>query len=801
MSSADCREPRTSRRTLLGWLGTTSVLAMCPDVAGAATSTPLYKDSRAPVDLRVRDLLGRMTLEEKVAQIIALWGTKSEIMVDGGLDFDPRKASAAYPNGIGQITRPSDRRGGPQVANVAGGTGARWRGGESTIRFVNAVQRWAMNETRLGIPVLFHEESLHGYMAPDATMFPQAIGLAGSFDRELMRDVQAVIGREVRAHGSHLALSPVVDIARDPRWGRIEETFGEDPYLCGEMGVAAVQGLQGEGSTLQPGKVFATLKHMTGHGQPQAGNNIGPAPIAERELRSHFFPPFRAVVERTGIAAVMPSYNELDGVPSHANRWLLTQVLRGEWGFDGAIVSDYGAVEELQTIHHVTADREASARAALQAGVDCELPDGIAYRTLVQQVRGGRVSQAAIDAACGRMLALKFRAGMFENPYADLRTAQRIIGNAEARRLALKSAHRSLCLLTNDGTLPLKMGAHRRVAVIGPNAAIARLGGYSGAPRNAVSLLDGVRAKVAGRAEVVHAQGVFITRSEDRSVDEVLLADPAENRRLIAQAVEVARAADIILLAIGDTEQTSREGFAKNHLGDRTSLDLVGEQNELFDALADLGKPIVVCAINGRPPSWPSVMARANAVLGCWYPGQEGGTAMADALWGDVNPGAKLPVTVARNAGQLPLYYDSKPSVGRGYLFDTTSPLFPFGHGLSYTRFELSAPALSSPSIGLAGSVDVSVTVRNTGDRAGDEVVQVYVRDEVASVTQPLKKLVGFERVTLSPGETRTVKVTLDRRAFALWNRDLQEVVEPGRFTIMAGPNSVDLKTATLDVA
>jgi beta-glucosidase len=398
------------------------------------------------------------------------------------------------------------------------------------------------------------------------------------------------------------------------------------------------------------------------------------------------------------------------------------------------------------------------------------------------------------------MLALKFRAGLFEDPYADLRSAQRVTGNAAARALALTAAHRSLCLLTNDGTLPLRPGAHRRVAVIGPNAAVARLGGYSGEPRQAVSLLQGVRTKLKGRAEVVHAQGVFITRSEDRSADEVLLADPAENRRLILEAVATARDADLVILAIGDTEQTSREGFASNHLGDRTSLDLIGEQNALFDALAALGKPIVVCAINGRPPSWPSVVARANAVLGCWYPGQEGGTAIADALWGDVNPGAKLPVTVARNAGQLPLYYDAKPSVGRGYLFDTTSPLFPFGHGLSYTRFEIGAPVLSAPRIGPAGSVEVSVAVRNVGERAGDEVVQIYLRDEVASVTQPAKKLVGFARVTLAPGATRTVRVTLAARAFAMWNLAMEEVVEPGRFTIMAGPNSVDLKSTMLEI-
>jgi beta-glucosidase len=636
-------------------------------------------------------------------------------------------------------------------------------------------------------------------MATDATMFPMAIGLAGSFDRDLMRDVQSVIAREVRARGVHLALSPVVDIARDPRWGRIEETYGEDPYLCGEMGVAAVLGLQGEGRELAPGKVFATLKHMTGHGQPQSGDNIAPAPISQRELRENFLPPFRAVVKRTGIGAVMPSYNEIDGVPSHQNHWLLTQVLRGEWGFDGAVISDYGAVPELDTIHHVAGDLEATARHALAAGVDCELPDGLAYRTLVQQVREGKVAQAAVDTACARMLTLKFRAGLFENPFADA-GFDRLTGNAEARALALKAAHRSIVLLKNDGTLPLKPGAHKRIAVIGPNAAVARLGGYSSIPRQAVSLLDGVKAHLGARAQVEFAQGVFITQSEDRSSDEVLLADPVRNRALIAEAVALAGRSDIVLLAIGDTEQTSREGFAKNHLGDRTSLDLVGEQNELFATLKATGKPVVVCAINGRPPSYPAVVEGANALLECWYPGQEGGTAMADVLFGAVNPGAKLPVTVARNAGQIPIFYNRKPSARRGYVFEDISPLFPFGFGLSYTSFEIGKPRLSAPRIGTQGQVTVSVDVRNTGPRAGDEVVQLYVHDQVASVTRPIKELKGFERVTLAPGETRTVSFILGPDAFSLWDLDMVERVEPGLFDIMVGPDSQTLQTVTLDI-
>ncbi|WP_370307249.1 glycoside hydrolase family 3 N-terminal domain-containing protein [Sphingobium abikonense] len=784
-----------ARRQALGLMASTSLAGAVP--AAAKKSRPLYKDASAPVDLRVNDLLSRMTLEEKVGQIIALWATKAEIMDD--LTFSPAKASAAYPASFGQITRPSDRRGAPNGSTQAGGVGARWRTPKDTVDFIEAVQTWAIRETRLGIPVLFHEESLHGYMATDATMFPMTIGMAGSFDRELMREVQSVIAREVRARGVHLALSPVVDIARDPRWGRIEETFGEDPYLCGEMGVAAVLGLQGESKQIGPDKVMATLKHMTGHGQPQSGENIAPAPISQRELRENFFPPFRAVVKRTGIAAVMPSYNEIDGVPSHQNRWLLGDILRGEWHFDGAVVSDYGAVPELDTIHHVQPDLEAAARAALRAGVDCELPDGIGFRTLVEQVRSGKVPLEAVDLAARRMLTLKVRAGLFENPWPR-RDWDALTGNAEARALALKAAHRSIALLKNDGTLPLTAGAHRRVAVIGPNAAIARLGGYSSIPRQTVSLLDGVRAKLSGSAEVVHAQGVFITQSEDRSVDEVLLADPQKNRDLIAEAVEVAKSSDVIILAIGDTEQTSREGFAKNHLGDRTSLDLVGEQNDLFAAIKATGKPVIVCAINGRPPSYPAIVDGCNALLECWYPGQEGGTAMADILFGDVNPGAKLPVTVARDAGQVPIFYNRKPSARRGYVFEDISPLFPFGFGLSYTRFTIGKPRLSSERIGTGGSVVVEVDVQNVGDRQGDEVVQAYVHDQTASVTRPIKELKGFERVTLAPGESRTVRIPLGPDAFALWNLDMEEVVEPGLFDIMVGPDSETLQSVTLEI-
>ncbi|MCM8730621.1 glycoside hydrolase family 3 N-terminal domain-containing protein [Hephaestia sp. GCM10023244] len=762
--------------------------------APQAADQPLYRDAGAPVADRVDDLIRRMTLEEKVAQLEVVWTGKTNIF-DTNDQFDAAKMSKVYPGGIGGVARPADAHGPISPRELP------WRDTAQTIRLVNAMQRWAMTRTRLGIPILFHEEGLHGYAALGATSFPIPIGLASSWDADLVRRTNVITAREIRARGVTQVLSPVVDIARDPRWGRIEETFGEDPYLVGELGVAAVEGLQGPGRArvLKPGHVFATLKHLTGHGQPESGTNIGPAPLSERELRENFFPPFEEVIRRTGVAAVMPSYNEIDGVPSHASKWLLTDVLRGEWGFKGAVTSDYSAIDQLKDIHHVAGDLEQAARLALAAGVDMDLPDGLSYQTLVKQVREGKVSEARIDEAVRYVLDMKFRSGLFENPYADVAAAQAITNNAEARALALESAQKSIVLLKNDGLLPLKPTG--TIAVIGPNAAKAHLGGYYGIPPHAVSLLDGIKAKVGNSARIVYAEGVKITENDDWWADEVTLADPAQNRQRIAAAVEAAKGADTIVLNIGGNEQTSREAWADNHLGDRDDITMVGEQQELFDALKALGKPIVVVLTNGRPLAVNEVAEQANALVEGWYGGEQGGNAMADVLFGTVNPGGKLPVTIARSVGQLPLFYNHKPSAQRGYLFDTTEPLFPFGYGLSYTSFEIGAPRLSARTIGIAGSVTVSVDVTNTGKVAGDEVVQLYIRDKESSVTQPVKELKGFRRVTLAPGEKQTLTFTLTPNAFALWNIDMQRVVEPGAFDIMVGPDSRTLKTVTLDIS
>lgn len=766
----------------------------------AAPAAALYRDARAPVEARVDDLLARMTLEEKIAQITSVWDAKIDIL-DARRELDAGKLAQRYPDGIGQFARPSDAQG--HVRDVRYPP----RGVARTVALINAMQRWATTRTRLGIPILFHEEALHGYAAPEATSFPQAIGMASSWDPQVLRDVNRVVAREVRARGVPLVLSPVVDVARDARWGRIEETFGEDPYLVGEMGVAAVEGLQGPGrsTVLAPDRVFATLKHLTGHGQPESGTNIGPAEISERTLRENFFPPFEQVIHRTGVAAVMPSYNEIDGMPSHANRWLLEDILRREWGFRGAVISDYNGVAELAEVHHLARGPDEAAAVALKAGVDSDLPDGKAFGTLARGVREGRLAIADVDRAVRRMLELKFRAGLFEHPYADLARAETLTNDADARAVALRAAQRSIVLLKNDGALPLALtpagGRKPVIAVIGPNAAVARLGGYAGVPKAPVSLLDGLRDRVRDRADIVFAQGVVITKSGVWEEDAVELPTPAENRKLIAEAVAAARGADTIVLALGDTAQTSREAWSPTHLGDRTSLDLIGEQQELFDALRALGKPLTVVLINGRPLSTVTIAEQANALVEGWYGGEQGGAALADVLLGNVNPGGKLPVTIARSVGQLPVFYNRKPSARlRPYLFDTTAPLFPFGWGLSYTSFEFSKPRLSAASIGTAGSVDVSVDVRNSGARAGDETVQLYVRDNVSSVTRPIKELRGFRRVTLAPGARTTVTMTLTPESLSFWNAAMERVVEPGDFTIMVGPNSVDLQSATLTV-
>ncbi len=765
----------------------------------AAVETAIYKDAAAPIEDRIEDLLARMTLEEKVAQMLTIWEQKEEVQTPQG-DFDPVKASESFPDGIGMIARPSDFRGVDQSNSGDAGASAegRNRTARETVEYVNAAQRWAVNETRLGIPILMHEEGLHGYVARGATSFPQAIGLASTWDRELVEQVYTVASREMRSRGAQLALSPVVDIARDPRWGRIEETYGEDPYLVSEIGLAAIRGFQGRELPLADDRVLVTLKHMTGHGQPESGTNVAPAELTEHTLRTYFFPPFERAVKEANAMSVMPSYNEIGALPSHANGWLLNEILKEEWGFEGAVVSDYFAIREMVTRHQMLEDAQQAAERAIKAGVDSEMADADAFLTLPQLVEEECVDIALIDDAVRRILRLKFIAGMFENPFADADYAEQIEANPQAIALAREAARKAMVLLKNDGLLPLAAADIGKLLVVGTHAKDTPLGGYSDVPRHVVSVLEGLENTADGRFEVEYSEGVRITESRAWAADPVDPVPEEENRRLIAEAFEAAKDADVIVMVIGGNEQTSREAWATTHLGDRTDITLVGQQMDLARAMLATGKPVVTVLLNGRPLSIVELNETAPAIIEGWYLGQETGNAVADVLFGKYNPGGKMPVTVARNVGQLPVFYNHKPQARRGYLFDTIEPLYPFGFGLSYTSFDISAPRVVGENHSIADDVTVEVDVRNTGSVAGDEVVQLYLRDVHASVTTPVRQLVRFERVTLNPGEIRTVRFELKPIDFSVWNDRMKRVVEPGKFVLMAGGNSRDVKPSEM---
>lgn len=756
----------------------------------AAQSVPPYRDPKLPVEQRVADLLSRMTLDEKTAQLVGTWQTglpqtSSARFVDSSGKFLPDRAAIALKNGLGEMTRPSNQREPREEAD-----------------FTNTMQKWLREHTRLGIPVIFHEECLHGDVAPRGTSYPQAIALASTWDPTLVHDVFAATAAEVRARGAQQCLTPVLDLARDPRWGRTEETYGEDPYLVSRIGVAAIEGFQGSGPFVDKEHVIATAKHFAVHGQPEGGTNAAPGNYSERVIREYFLKPFQQAVEEAGVGSVMASYNEIDGIPSHSNKHLLDDILRQEWGFRGMVVSDYFGITQLRTLHHVVDSDAAAAKMALEAGVDVELPSADAFTHLEDMVKSGDVSEIYIDRAVARILRMKFLTGLFDDPYVDPDYAEKITNDAQHGELSLKAAHEALTLLKNDGNLlPLDKTKYKRVAVIGPNAADVHLGGYSGEPAHSVSILQGIKNKLGSNADVLYSEGCKITESTPVwEADKVVLGDPALNAKRIQEAVKVAQKADVIILALGGNEQTSREEWAEDHLGDRDNLDLLGNQDDLARAILGTGKPVVVVLLHGRPNSINYIAENVPAILDGWYVGQEGGTAIADVLFGDYNPGGHLPITVPHSVGQLPDYYYQKPSAKRGFLGDTVKPLYPFGWGLSYSTFQYANLRLAPSTIGTQGETTVSVDVTNTSRVRGDEVVQLYIRDEVSSVTRPVEELRGFQRITLDRGETRTVNFKLGLDGLSLLNRDMHRVVEPSNFKIMVGSNSVDLISTELKV-
>jgi beta-glucosidase len=752
---------------------------------------PDYKNPGLPVERRVADLLSRMTVEEKVAQLVCLWTERPQVKPQTDFstsrgDFSPEKAREIMKNGIGQIGRQRERMDPRESAT-----------------FANAVQKWLIENTRLGIPVMFHDEILHGHMAQKGTSFPQPIALASSWDPDLVSRVFTAAALEARARGGQQVLGPNLDLAREPRWGRTEETYGEDPYLVSRMGVACIKALQGNGPGVDSEHVIATAKHFAAHGQPEGGTNIAPANYSERVLREFFLPSFQAAVKEAGVMSVMASYNEIDGVPSHANKWLLEKVLRQEWGFNGLIASDYYGIPQLESLHRVAGNKAEAAMLALEAGVDIELPDPDCYQLLVQLVKEKRVSEAALDRAVARNLKAKFLLGLFENPYVDPDRAARVTNSQAHRELAAEAARRSIVLLKNqDNLLPLDLTRLKSIAVIGPNADRTHLGGYSDNPGRGVSVLQGITDKAGSRLTVMNAQGCKITEEGGNWwADTAHPSDPAEDRRLIDEAVKVANAADVTLLVLGGNEDTNKEGWADNHLGDRDSLDLVGRQNDLVKAVLATGKPTVVMLINSGPLSVNYIAENVPAILEGFYLGQETGAAVADVLFGDYNPAGKLPVSFPRSVGQLPVYYDHKPTAKRGYLFTSKEPLFPFGYGLSYTTFEYSNPDVSPARIQPNGQAEVSVIVTNTGKRAGDEIVQLYIHDLVSSVTRPVMELKDFKRVSLAPGESKTVKFVITPEKLSFLDLNMRRTVEPGWFDIMVGTSSVKFQTVKLEVA
>jgi beta-glucosidase len=750
-----------------------------------------YQDPALAVDERVADLLGRMTVEEKIAQLGSIWAF--EIAGDDGLDG--RKLDEVLGAGLGEITR------------LAGSTNLQ---PAEVARTANEIQRYLVERTRLGIPAIVHEECLHGLLAWAAPCFQQAIGAAASFDPELLGEVAATIRRRMLATGARHALGPVLDITRDPRWGRIEETYGEDPYLAATMGVAYIRALQGP--TLSDG-VIATGKHLVGHGMAEGGLNQAPVHVGWRELRDEQLFPFEAAVREAGLGSVMPAYCDVDGVPCHASRELLGTILRDEWGFDGIVASDYVGIELIARQHQLTGDLSQVAALALHAGVDLELPRSAAYaEPLALALETGRVDVSLLDATVGRVLRAKFRLGLFENPYVELPTEVGLGALAgEELRVGRELARRSLVLVENDGTLPLINP--RRIAVIGPSADSARelLGDYS---------------------HLVHIETLLEMRSRDSAfgfevTDEVSVGDELAGRRTIldaireridaadvryargtgihggtdaeiAEAVDVATAADVALVFLGERSGLTDDATT-GEARDRRDLGFFGRQQELLEAVVATKTPVVLVVVSGRPLAIEWAARHCAAVLLAWVPGDEGPDAIVDVLVGDTNPGGKLPVSVPRHVGQVPVSYRHHPSGGRSnwkgdYVDGPTAPLWPFGFGRSYTSFELSNLRLDREQLPTdGGEVVVTADVTNTGDRHGDEVVQLYVRDPEATVARPVLELRGFCRVGLAPGERRSVSFRLAAEQFAYVGADYRRVVEPGFICVFVGSSSADL--------
>jgi beta-xylosidase len=745
---------------------------------------------KSPNDQHLNSLISQMTLDEKLAQLGSTW--IFELQTQG--ELDQGKIASKLKHGIGQITR----LGGATTFDPC-----------SAAKAANRLQKFLVEETRLGIPVLVHEESCCGAMVLGGSMYPQMLGLAATFQPELAHEMTAAIRSQLLAIGARQALAPVLDVARDPRWGRVEETFGEDPTLASHFGVAYVKGLQA--GNLAEG-VLATGKHFIGHSLSQGGLNCGPVHMGWREVYDVYMLPFQAVIRLAGLGAIMNAYPELDGEVVAASRRILTDILRHELGFDGLVVSDYEAVEMIHNFHHIAPDKSQAAHLALEAGIDVELPTVSCYGDpLRAALEAGCISIDILNQAVLRHLQKKMELGLFEHPYVEEGRAFEVFDTPQNRALAREIARQSIVLLKNDGSLPLQKTL-KRVAVIGPNAHDGRnlLGDYSyssmfelfeqrSLPDSSFenidktkidthairipTVLESIRVVVNDQTQVLYAKGCEIQGDDRSGFDE---------------AVKVAHQADVVVLVLGDRSGLTL-ACTTGETRDSADLHLPGVQESLAEAIIAAGKPVVVVLVTGRPYAIPWLADNANAILEAWLPGEEGGAAIADILFGEVSPGGKLPITFPRGVGQVPIFYSSKPS-GKSsfwymdYVDEKATPLYPFGYGLSYTDFGYTDLMIHRESATAGETVDVSLTVTNTGSLVGDEVVQLYIRDEFASVPRPAKELKGYARVRLSPGERKSITFHLSVNQLAFYDKNLSLVVEAGKIIVMLGSSSDDIR-------
>jgi beta-glucosidase len=756
------RLSRLPRTAFLGIVSATGLLAVASfsqvssETQRPRTALPLYRRSSATTEQRVHDLLGRMTLAEKIRQLDLYKGATE--LVDKHSDETHTTADATMQPDKMQATFGSLGAGG--IHDLF-----------ATPEQANAIQQWIIEHNRLHIPALFIEEGLHGY--DKGTVFPAPLGLSATWDVELARETAAAIAAEARAHAADMILAPVLDLAREPRWGRVEEDFGEDPFLTGQLGLAFVQGAQGDDLS-DTAHVVAEPKHFAGHGSPEGGTNMSPVHMGERELRSTMLKGFEPAFVQGHAMATMAGYHELDGIPMTANPMLLKQVLRNEWGFKGFVLSDLGAIEKLYKIHHVALTPKDAVCLAIRSGVDMQFYDfshEVFQQGLADCVQEGTLSVADIDRAAGAVLRVKFMLGLFDHPLIDPSLAAKTSRSQQHLDTSLRSSRESMTLLKNDDHLLPLSKQLKRVALIGPNGNVARYGDYEKEENGLhLSVLDGLR-KMLPSAAIDFDDGMDI-----------------------AAAVAKAKDADVVILALGEKQEISGEGF------DRSNLDLPGTQEQLLEAVTATGKPVVLVLENGRPLTIGWAKDHVPAILEAWYPGEFGGQAIAETLFGDINPGGHLTITFPRSLGQLPDFYNTDPSRKKEYVDDHGDPLFPFGYGLSYTTFRYDQLVAKAPT-NAKGDITVSVRITNTGDREGDDVAQLYLRQNTSSVETPVRSLAGFSRVHLKPQESRTLSFTLPQSQLAIWNAERKWVVEPGNFTLWAGSDSLATLTTTFRLA